>query len=728
MSWINSRQFQIANRNGRHYVFRRNNAGNTEINIPKTITTKAQAVTWLKAHPEKVAKPNRRRAKGQKSPRQSGLRPFERMINGKKMIKFTNKEGKVYYRPAPPTPPGVHRPAPNRKRVIVAPLHPAFNPFANAPPPPPPPPGGWKYPAPPTGGRPYKKLPNRPVGNEIWNMTCDHLKASLKSMTPLGKGRQGIVYEAEATINRQKRAFAVKVAPRDLMAARRGERQPVDIEFSIQDAVQIVTPNVVRVYKSMRCENFIAPAQMNMPNVQNTARYDKSKQGILLIELASGGSLSAWLKKQTKVDDATMKRIISDVLGALFAIQKKFPYFRHNDLYMQNVFVADRGFLIGDFGWARLEKMGTNPAVNTANGTKTASFWGVGPKTDERYDQHLFLNELLEWAQKHSPADHPKAIEFLKMAIPAGYRGMNGEHMIEGRLKYGDPCPELPYLAEVLSYPFLAGKKRVSSPNLKAAKAKLRPAKVKRISSVNLQKAKAKLKPANRRKPGRLITSAQLRKAAAKLKRVARPKPKPRITGYNLRAAKAKLRKVKKNASPARVPNATARKATAVLGGGLAKRNKHKPIPREVLRSTKFNKMIETIWKAQNKKANESFNNAWSRARVTAINKIQARINNNKPPFTPSPPKRANLPPPLSPIGPPPKPKAKAKRSARNNLGMKLSPSSGRVKIKAPNSGRLVYANGATVSLQYLKNMAARYNVNIKGMRSKANIARKIFG
>jgi len=139
--------------------------------------------------------------------------------------------------------------------------------------------------------------------------------------------------------------------------------------------------------------------------------------------------------------------------------------------------------------------------------------------------------------------------------------------------------------------------------------------------------------------------------------------------------------------------------------------------------------MIEKIWKAQNKKANESFNNAWSRARLTAINKIQARINNNKPPFTPSP-----LPPPLSPIGPPPKPKApnapkpKAKRSARNNLGMKLSPSSGRVKLKAPNSGRLVYANGAAVSLQYLKNMAARYNVNIKGMRSKANIARKIFG
>ena len=42
MSWINSRQFTIADRNGRHYVFRRNNAGNTEINIPKTIVSKGK--------------------------------------------------------------------------------------------------------------------------------------------------------------------------------------------------------------------------------------------------------------------------------------------------------------------------------------------------------------------------------------------------------------------------------------------------------------------------------------------------------------------------------------------------------------------------------------------------------------------------------------------------------------------------------------------------------------
>jgi hypothetical protein len=61
-------------------------------------------------------------------------------------------------------------------------------------------------------------------------------------------------------------------------------------------------------------------------------------------------------------------------------------------------------------------------------------------------------------------------------------------------------------------------------------------------------------------------------------------------------------------------------------------------------------------------------------------------------------------------------------------VGAKKSPTSGRLKIKAPNSGRLVYVNGGSVSLQYLKNFANRHGVNIKGLRSKSNIAQKLFG
>jgi hypothetical protein len=56
-----------------------------------------------------------------------------------------------------------------------------------------------------------------------------------------------------------------------------------------------------------------------------------------------------------------------------------------------------------------------------------------------------------------------------------------------------------------------------------------------------------------------------------------------------------------------------------------------------------------------------------------------------------------------------------------------LSPSSGRAKVKSNSSGRWVYAN-LHYSMEELKRMAANKGRNIKGLRSKANIARKIFG
>ena len=665
MSWINSRQFTISTRNGRHYVFRRNNAGNTEINIPANIVSKGQAIAWLKAHPDKVANPTRYRAKGKRA----ATPPKERLIP------YKNNQGRLFYR-----------------RLLPGAPIPKYVP----PSPPKPPPGGWRYPAPKLV--PFKRSPQRPIKNEWAAVTCDQLKSSLDSLTPIGKGRQGIVFTAKQPSG-NKRPFAVKVAPRDLAAQKRGEPQPADIEFNIQDAVQIYTPNVVRVYKNMRCLDFIEPARMDMPNVQNSARYDKARQGILLMEFATGGSLDSWLKKKTKVDDEIMAHIISDILTALFKIQNNQPEFRHNDLHMQNVFVADRGFLIGDFGWARLKKSGTNPAVNTANGTKTASLWGVGPKTDARYDHHLFLNELLAWATKHSPADHPKAIEFLKKAIPEGYRGAKDTHISEWRLKYEDPCTGLPSLAQIMSYPFISRKRRVASPNLR----------VKRISSVNLLKAKAALKSV---KPGRLVTSLKLRKAKAALKAVARPKPKPRITGYNLRAAMARLHKAKSPPKAAKAPSPPKKKVK---------------VPPGLLKTAKFNKLVEKIWKNAGAASGANFQNAWNGARMKAINVVENRLRANKPAFSPSPVKLPSPPKPKAKVPSPPKPKAASPPKAKARPNYRLSPSSGRAKIQSKNTGRWVYAN-LHYSMDNLKSLATRLSVDVKGLRSKADIAKKLFG
>jgi len=675
MSWINSRQFTISNRNGRHYVFRRNNAGNTEINIPSHIVSKGQAIAWLKAHPNRVANPTRYKAK--RAPRPPPVRGF--LLN---RMPWNLPKPASAWRPKFE---GWKQTSPNWQGTegLNYKYHAISPPMTRA--------DINKY---------HANLNYSPSKN-VLNMSCGKLKASFKSFKVIGKGRQGIVFGAS------KHPFAVKIAPRDLFAKKRGEPQPVDVEYNIQRAVQKLTPNVVRVYKNMRCIDFINPTQINMPNVQNSAHHDKSQQGILLMELAGGGSLDSWLKKTTQNDDEMMAHLISDILGALSDIQKKYPDFRHNDLHMQNIFVASRGFLIGDFGWARLKKMGTNPAVNTANGTKTASFWGVGPKTDGRYDHHLFLNELLYWAMKNSPEKHPKAIEFLKKAVPEGYRGETNTHVIQWRLKYDDPCPELPPLAKLMKDPFLGGKRNVSSPNLKAAKAALKPVRVKRISSINLIKAKAKLKAPKK------VTSLQLRKAKAGLKPVARPKPKPRITGYNLRAAKVRLRKLKVASPPKKVASPPKKKVK---------------LPPGLLKTAKFNKLVEKLWKNAGSATGANFQNAWNGARMKAIGVVENRLRANKPAFSLSPVKISS---PLSPLGPPPKPKPKApsppkpKPKARPNF--RLSPSSGRAKIQSKNSGRWVYAN-LHYSMDELKALATRLNVSVKGLRSKADIAKKLFG
>jgi hypothetical protein len=67
--------------------------------------------------------------------------------------------------------------------------------------------------------------------------------------------------------------------------------------------------------------------------------------------------------------------------------------------------------------------------------------------------------------------------------------------------------------------------------------------------------------------------------------------------------------------------------------------------------------------------------------------------------------------------------KAGGGRAVKN---LKMRANGERIKMMG-NAGRVVYANGSAVSMDYIKGIAARYGINIKGMRSKAEIARAIF-
>lgn len=648
MSWVNSKKFKLVTRNNRHYVFRRNNSGNVEINIPKNITTKVAAARWLKAHPNKLKAPNRRRRARVRFVLPKAYDPFNTTLVP---YETGTSVSPVYPKRAP------RLPSPN----AYGPVSPTLSP-------------------------------------NIRSLPCDKLKAALKQFRQVGSGRQGIVFLASKS---KGELFAIKVSPRDLAASNRKEKQPVDIEFNIQKAVQKCSPSVVRVYKNMRCLNFISPSKFDNKNFQNTQKYDKSKQGLIIMEYCEGGDLESWIKKTHQLNDTVMWKLISTVLEALYTIKRKYPYFSHNDLHMKNVFVSSRGFLLGDFGWARLDRMGTNPAVNTANGTSTASYYGVGPRTDRRYDHHLFLNDLRDWALK-TPHRFPETIKFLNAAVPPGYRGKNDTHINDWRLMYDDPCPGLPTLAQVMKMPFLKSGLVISSPNLIAARARLR-------------------------RTGRKLTPrlASLPKVPSPIKKNWTNKQLINMSRANLfrlnnatRIRAIRLRKGVQKVIQKR-NNATARvKAGAPIQ--VINRRKLRSIPRNVLSDPRFTNMWLKIKMNLKPQPLETVYNIETRARNTARDLIRNRLNKGLAPFSASPVARKKTPN-LVVVA---RPRGVMKLAALEHV---RTPRTGRIKIKAPTTGRLVYADGASVSIKYLKNLAKMAKVDIKGLRSKADIANKIF-
>ena len=645
------------------------NSGKAEINIPKNISNKRQATAWLRAHPSNVARA-RFKPKG---------KARARITASLYMSMFAPPAKKIS--PVKPIMTGPHTGYFQGGGRLFA--------F-----------GSPQYPSPPKTG------PDR--------FTC----AAGKNMKAIGKGRQGIIYKGND--------FVAKVCPRDLTAAKRGERQPPVIEFEIQKAVHAAYPEgVVEVYKHEKCIDFIPPVSMDMANVQNVTKYDKSKQSIIFMEYCSGGSLTKWLDEKKRTD-AALHHVITSVLKTLNKIKIKFPDFRHNDLHMENVFVADRGFLLGDFGWARLLKTGTNPAVNTANKSGTAGAWGIGPKTDERYDSHCFLNNLREWVSRKGGL--PQTLAFLNSAVPAGYRGSSDTHVKEWRLKYEDPCPGLPTIQELLKTKFITGRK-FNSPNLLAAKGRLRrviiPGRMKRVRSANLRAGKGRLR--TRVTSRRRINSANLLAARNALKPLG---PRGRVTSAQLRVGRRKLK--------ARVP--TKKKITVAL-----------------MKNKRFDKIIEYYWDLNGRVGGKNYENAWNSARGKAIRLVERRLNAGNAPFSPlkgnsarRSVKKVNTKMPSPRKASPAKmnaaklanaaarlrAKANALKAARPKLvtlnagrkgeNFEKSPS-GRIKVRNPQTGRFVYANGPSITLSYLKNLATRRGVNIKGLRAKNAIAKKIF-
>jgi serine/threonine protein kinase len=259
-------------------------------------------------------------------------------------------------------------------------------------------------------------------------------------MKILGSGRQGVVYDAGSV--------ALKVSPRDLSAVSRRENQPALVEYKIHSAVQkVARGGVPRVIGITTCKDFMKNLKKN---IKETKNKNFREQSVMTMEKIKGVSIRIWVDKYHNIlTDSKVIRVIRQVLKTLSYITKKYPNFRHNDLHLDNVMIVGGRAKIIDFGWARLSRTGTNPAVNTAVENGTAGVYGIGPRTDSRYDSHLFLKEMRTLLLTY-PKFH-KTVTQLNMWVPKGYRGFNDTYTREGRLKYGLKYTGLPRLSAILT-------------------------------------------------------------------------------------------------------------------------------------------------------------------------------------------------------------------------------------------------------------------------------------
>lgn len=440
----------------------------------------------------------------------------------------------------------------------------------------------------------YVPGPNHPLD-------CAVLK-HLSNFKKIGSGRQGVIYAGNRRPTYVYNELAIKVAPFDLSAEIRKEKQPAQVEYDIHSAVQRVSSGILTVVNIVQCKDFVPSSDLNVI-LGSRNRLDRSRQAVIFMRRANGGTLREWLAKNAeKTTDAQLMGIVTRVLRTLYNIMKEFPEFRHNDLHLDNILMNNNEPLIADFGWARIKKRGTNPAVNTALENGTAAQYGIGPDTESIYDAYLFLNEMRKFAVKASA--FPKTLAFLNKCIPEKYREFSGVYTSEGRLRYRADVSGLPTLRQMLSEA-----KVKLSPSPPKSRALSAPPPKARVPSPPKARALS-ASPPKARVPSPPKTRNFLTMSPRSFLKLS-PKTKARAISAR-KGAKRQLVSPKRQ----RANNATARRMPS------PKRIPSPPkvrISPRVLRSNAFNRLVVSLLNMNNSKP---YQNRWNAARNKAMNQL----------------------------------------------------------------------------------------------------------
>lgn len=267
---------------------------------------------------------------------------------------------------------------------------------------------------------------------------------------------------------------------------------------------------------------------------------------ILYFEYINGKSLEKWVKGNPTTEE--YRSVISQVIGNLYKIHKKYPSFRHHDLHWNNILITKGPTAtIIDFGLSTIDGI-TNPAVNSGDYKATGIYKGSHPM----YDVHYFLNILFQFTKNIAVK------RFILDLFPKEYLVQSSPYVKTLRLR-AMKHTVLPTYENILKHPFLVGKKNVVKTILNRAPVKKAilprkalPAKVpeetaferaKRILQMEAEK-KMKKEPIKRPAGRKPSVMSQVREIEAK---IAPPRVKTSINkNGDLKIEKRKCRLYKK--------------------------------------------------------------------------------------------------------------------------------------------------------------------------------------
>jgi len=444
-------------------------------------------------------------------------------------------------------------------------------------------------------------------------------KSIRRGVAQIASGTQAVIYlgyyDKEA-----KRPVSIKVFPTDTDF----KEQSAETEFKIGTLLHKAVPlHIPKFFSIERVHMFASLKNMSKANQGN-----KKNQIVIYSEYFHGGDLKSWLAKVgPRLTENALLDIILQVVSTLVKIQDKYPKFRHNDLHAGNVLVDDSSsklrVALSDFGLSSLSATIKNTAVESG----IYKAYGLGPLTDSRFDVHFFLNVIAGLAVSRS---FMRVVQFLSI-IPEGYRGKENTYVSNFRLKYNLPdYPGLPSTRQI--YRILLS--LTKNPTF--------------FSEANLMNVKSRLKKVGVSKH---VDAANIAaEALSGMKGVS-------VSATNFLKLSPKSRKeyIKKNPKPAAAKPKYLKFNVKKTQLAPAKEVKLTHINPEILKSKKFENLIERLVLPENpEKPENTYYVRRNAARNKAMSQIRNRMNRGLLPFSPSPKRAA-----MSPNKPAPKPVAK---------------------------------------------------------------------